>query len=106
MAITSARRATGFAPSRKRSRRAPGGSGSWRIRCTSEGARGRPPVTVTHNTALNRYEMKTEHGRALAVYYQQGGGVVFTHTEGRIEDEGRGYASQLVKVPLEDTSAA
>ena len=63
-------------------------------------------MTVTHNTALNRYEMKTEHGLALAVYHQHGDRRVFTHTEVPIEDEGRGYASQLVKEALDDTRRA
>jgi len=63
-------------------------------------------VTVTHNTALNRYEMKTEHGLALAVYHQQGDRRVFTHTEVPFEDEGKGHASQLVKEALDDTRRA
>jgi hypothetical protein len=54
-------------------------------------------VTVTHNTALNRYEMRTEHGLAIAVYHQHGDRRVFTHTEVPPADEGKGYASQLVK---------
>ncbi len=63
-------------------------------------------MTVTHNTALNRYEMKTEHGLALAVYHQQGAGRASPHTEVPPEDEGRGYASQLVKGALDDTRRA
>ena len=38
-------------------------------------------MSVTHNAALSRYEMKTDHGLALAVYRQQGDSLVFTHTE-------------------------
>lgn len=63
-------------------------------------------MAVKHNMALNRYEMKTEHGLALAVYHQQGGRRVFTHTEVPAEDEGKGYASQLVKEALDDTRRA
>jgi predicted GNAT family acetyltransferase len=54
-------------------------------------------MTVAHNKALNRYELKTEHGLALAVYHQQGDRRIFTHTEVPIEDEGKGHASRLVK---------
>jgi predicted GNAT family acetyltransferase len=60
-------------------------------------------MSVTHNTALNRYEMKTDHGWALAVYRQQGDSLVFTHTEVPPADEGKGYASALVKHALDDT---
>lgn len=63
-------------------------------------------MTVTHNTALSRYEMTTEHGLAIAVYYQRGDCRVFTHTEVPPADEGRGYASQLVKEALDDTRRA
>ena len=63
-------------------------------------------MTVTHNAALNRYELQTEHGLALAVYHQQGDRRVFTHTEVPMEDEGHGYASQLVKAALDDTRRA
>ena len=60
-------------------------------------------MSVTHNAALNRYEMKTDHGLALAVYSQQGDSLVFTHTEVPPADEGKGYASILVKHALDDT---
>lgn len=62
-------------------------------------------MSVTHNTALNRYEMKTDHGLAIAVYRQQGNSLVFTHTEVPAADEGKGYASKVVKEALDDTSA-
>ena len=60
-------------------------------------------MSVTHNAALKRYEMTTEHGLAIAVYRQQGDSRVFTHTEVPPADEGRGHASKLVKEALDDT---
>jgi uncharacterized protein len=63
-------------------------------------------MTVAHNTALNRYELKTEHGLAIAVYHQQGDWRVFTHTEVPRQDEGKGHASHLVKEALDDTRRA
>jgi uncharacterized protein len=63
-------------------------------------------TTVVHNTALSRYEMTTEHGLALAVYVQQGDRRIFTHTEVPPDDEGKGYASRLVKEALDDTRKA
>jgi predicted GNAT family acetyltransferase len=60
-------------------------------------------MSVTHNTALNRYEMKTDHGLAIAVYRQQGDRLIFTHTEVPPADEGKGFASQLMKAALDDT---
>jgi hypothetical protein len=63
-------------------------------------------MTVTHNEALGRYEMKTEHGLAVAVYHQQGDRRIFTHTEVPRADEGKGFASRLVKEALDDTRRA
>jgi hypothetical protein len=63
-------------------------------------------MTVTHNEALGRYEMKTEHGLAVAVYHQQGDRRIFTHTEVPRADEGKGLASRLVKEALDDTRRA
>jgi uncharacterized protein len=63
-------------------------------------------MTVAHNQALGRYEMKTEHGLAVAVYHQQGDRRIFTHTEVPRADEGKGYASRLVKEALDDTRLA
>jgi len=60
-------------------------------------------MSVTHNAALSRYEMKTDHGLALAVYRQQGDSLIFTHTEVPLADEGKGHASTLVKHALDDT---
>lgn len=60
-------------------------------------------MSVTHNPAESRYELKTEHGLALAAYRDEGSNRVFTHTEVPPADEGRGYASTLVKAALTDT---
>ena len=60
-------------------------------------------MTVTHNPALSRYEMETEHGMAVAVYHQRGDRRIFTHTEVPPADEGKGYASRVVKEALDDT---
>ena len=60
-------------------------------------------MSVTHNAALSRYEMKTDHGLAIAVYRQQGDSLIFTHTEVPPADEGKGHASTLVKDALDDT---
>ncbi|MCW5735743.1 MAG: N-acetyltransferase [Enhydrobacter sp.] len=60
-------------------------------------------MSVTHNAAQNRYEMQTENGLALAVYRRQGDSLIFTHTEVPPADEGKGYASRLVKEALDDT---
>ena len=60
-------------------------------------------MTVTHNHALSRYEMATDHGMAVAVYQQRGDRRIFTHTEVPPPDQGRGHASRLVKDALDDT---
>ena len=59
-------------------------------------------MTVTHNAPLGRYEMKTEHGLAVAVYVEQGDRLVFTHTEVPAADEGKGIGSRLVRAALDD----
>jgi predicted GNAT family acetyltransferase len=63
-------------------------------------------VAVAHNAALARYELKTEHGLAVAVYRQHGDRRIFTHTEVPPADEGKGYASRVVKEALDDTRRA
>lgn len=60
-------------------------------------------MSVTHNAALSRYEMKTDHGLAIAVYRQQGDSLIFTHTEVPPADEGKGHGAALVKEALDDT---
>jgi predicted GNAT family acetyltransferase len=63
-------------------------------------------MTVTHNAAENRYEMKTDNGLAIAVYHQRGDRRLFTHTEVPPADEGKGLASRLIKEALDDTRRA
>jgi predicted GNAT family acetyltransferase len=58
---------------------------------------------IVHNEAQNRFEMRTAHGLALAVYHQHGDSRVFTHTEVPPADEGQGNAAQVVKAALDDT---
>ena len=60
-------------------------------------------MTVRHNEAQSRYELDTDNGLAIEVYRQQGDRRVFTHTEVPPADEGRGFASQVVKEALADT---
>ena len=60
-------------------------------------------MSVTHNAALSRYEMKTDHGLAIAIYCQQSDSLIFTHTEVPPADEGKGIASRLVRAALDDT---
>lgn len=60
-------------------------------------------MPVRHNEAQSRYELDTDHGLAIAVYRQQGDRLIFTHTEVPPADEGRGFASSLVKEALSDT---
>jgi predicted GNAT family acetyltransferase len=59
-------------------------------------------MLVTHNAALGRYELETEHGLAIAVYRRQGDRLVFTHTEVPRADEGQGIGSRLVREALDD----
>ncbi|MBI3199033.1 MAG: N-acetyltransferase [Rhodospirillales bacterium] len=59
-------------------------------------------MEVRHNPALNRYELDTEHGVAIAVYRQQGDRLVFTHTEVPPASEGKGIGSRLVRAALDD----
>ena len=59
-------------------------------------------MTVRHNAAAHRYELETDHGLAIAVYSEQGGRMVFTHTEVPPEDEGKGFASRLIGAALAD----
>ncbi len=59
-------------------------------------------MSVRHNPAQLRYELDTDHGVALAVYREQGDRMIFTHTEVPPADEGRGFASRLVREALSD----
>ena len=62
-----------------------------------------PAQSVTHNAALGRYELPTEHGLAVAEYRQQGDRLIFTHTEVPPADEGKGIGAKLVRAALDDT---
>jgi predicted GNAT family acetyltransferase len=62
-------------------------------------------VSVRHNEAASRYELDTPNGLAIAVYREQAGSRVFTHTEVPPADEGHGFGAQLVKAALDDTRA-
>jgi len=59
-------------------------------------------MSVRHNERQSRYELATEHGTAVAVYRLQGDTAVFVHTEVPPEDEGKGYATTLVRGALDD----
>ncbi len=62
-------------------------------------------MSVRHNEAASRYELDTPNGLAIAVYREQAGSRVFTHTEVPPADEGHGFGAQLVKAALDDTRA-
>ena len=62
-------------------------------------------MTVRHNAAAGRYELDTPHGLAIAVYRQQGGSRIFTHTEVPPDDEGKGIAAEVVRAALDDSKA-
>ncbi|MBM3648815.1 MAG: N-acetyltransferase [Alphaproteobacteria bacterium] len=62
-------------------------------------------MAVRHNATARRYEMDTDHGLAIAVYDEQGGRMIFTHTEVPPADEGKGFASRLVGAALADARA-
>ena len=58
---------------------------------------------VRHNPALHRFELDIGGHTAIAVYRLADGVMTFTHTEVPPADEGKGYASTLVKEALDDT---
>lgn len=60
-------------------------------------------MDVAHDAPLNRYELKTDHGLAMAVYRQEGNSLIFMHTEVPPADEGKGIGSRLVRAALDDT---
>jgi uncharacterized protein len=62
-------------------------------------------VSVRHNEAASRYELDTPHGLAIAVYRDQAGSRIFTHTEVLPPDDGRGFGAELVRAALNDTRA-
>ena len=57
---------------------------------------------VSHNPTSSRYELRTEHGTAIAVYREEGDRLVFVHTETPVLDQGKGVASRLVRAALDD----
>jgi uncharacterized protein len=60
-------------------------------------------LSVRHNQSAGRYELDTPNGVAIAVYREQAGSRVFTHTEVPPADEGRGFGAELVRAALDDT---
>jgi uncharacterized protein len=62
-------------------------------------------MSVRHNAAASRYELDVPHGLAIAVYREQAGSRVFTHTEVPPADEGHGFGAELVRAALDDTRA-
>jgi predicted GNAT family acetyltransferase len=58
-------------------------------------------MTVRDNTALSRFELDVEGGRAFANYRRSPGTVIITHTETPRALRGRGIASELVQGALE-----
>ena len=60
-------------------------------------------MSVRHNERARRYELDTPHGIAIAVYRDQAGSRVFTHTEVPPADEGHGFGAELVRAALDDT---
>ena len=60
---------------------------------------------VRNNQADHQYELEVEGELALAAYRLSDDRIVFTHTEVPQALEGRGIASRLVKVALDDVRA-
>jgi hypothetical protein len=60
---------------------------------------------VRNNEAEHRYELEVDGELALAAYRLSDDRIVFTHTEVPQALEGRGIASRLVKVALDDVRA-
>jgi predicted GNAT family acetyltransferase len=61
--------------------------------------------TVRDNTALNRFELDTEAGTAIATYRRADGVITFLHTETPMALRGRGIASTLIRGALEAARA-
>ncbi|HJZ48076.1 MAG TPA: GNAT family N-acetyltransferase [Roseiflexaceae bacterium] len=62
-------------------------------------------IEIEHNTAAQRYQARTDHGLAVAEYERNGDTITFTHTEVPPAARGRGIASKLIHVALEDARA-
>ncbi|MCR6656389.1 MAG: N-acetyltransferase [Opitutus sp.] len=65
----------------------------------------KPPVTVWHNTAAQRYEATVDGFLAECDYVREGGRLVLTHTYVPPEMRGRGIAEVLVRAALDDARA-
>ena len=51
---------------------------------------------VADNSAQRRFELAFDGGTAIAAYENEGGKIVFTHTEVPPELEGRGVGTRLI----------
>lgn len=63
-------------------------------------------IRITHNAALNRYELHVGDALAsIADYRPSGDRLVFSHTETHHEFRGQGLAAKLVAWALDDVRA-
>jgi len=62
-------------------------------------------VDVSNNEAEQRYEARVDGRLAILAYQQEGGRIVYTHTEVPEELEGQGIAGKLTRVALDDARA-
>jgi hypothetical protein len=58
-------------------------------------------LTVQHNPAQNRFEIRLGQQLAIAEYMLAGKNMIFTHTEVPPEFEGQGVGNQLAKFALD-----
>lgn len=65
-----------------------------------------PALTVIHNAAEHRYEVRLGAALAVAEYELEGDRMTFTHTLVPPELRGRGIAEILVRAGLADARAA
>ena len=62
-------------------------------------------MTIRQNAALNRFELDTDAGAALAFYRLHDGVMTFTHTEVPASLRGRGIGSALMHGVLDSVRA-
>ena len=62
-------------------------------------------VSVSNNEVEQRYEARVGGRLAVLAYKQEGGRIVYTHTEVPEELEGQGIAGKLTRVALDDARA-
>ncbi len=62
-------------------------------------------VDVSNNEAEQRYEARVDGRLTILAYQQEGGRIVYTHTEVPVELEGHGIAGKLTQVALDDARA-